>query len=130
MRNFMAEKKSITFSRSGRIAVLVIFTFVLFGTLAEAQSGRRVPKRSDPAPTPSTSPSKESDEPPPPEPKRAEPEKPLATLIVTLDSRNFSNGSSISNVILGSCLQRLKQANTLEIRTEKEMSRKQAIDHA
>jgi len=106
--------------------------FLLFGALAEAQSGRRVPKQPNTPPPSQTPASKEPDdsEPPPPEPVNTEPQKPLAVLIVTLDSRNFSNGSSASNYIFGSFVNRLKQSPSVEVRVEKEMNRKQAIDQA
>lgn len=108
-----------------RVIVLLALALAISGGAAQAQSGRRLPNRSDPPPSqPSTAPTPPVDQPSP-----GKPDKPKQQLVVTrsmIDS--FSN--YYSDVVVRACLDRLKEGAYASISLGREMNRKQASDLA
>jgi hypothetical protein len=93
--------------------------------VAQAQSGRRIPKRpTSPDPLPPKS------EEPPIEPSKPKDEKPRIPVVVAKDTR-FSTGSTYwYDVAVQACLKRLSESASVEPRASREMNRKQASDLA
>src|SRR5262249_1886536 len=105
------------------LCLLIIFGI---GAIAEAQSGRRVPKRTESPPTTTTTTETET----PPEAPKPKPEPPLIPLLVVNDIWTGTGSPRISSIVLGSCVERLKEASTFENSVGKDMNRKQASDRA
>jgi hypothetical protein len=130
------------FLRAGRLERLLgiflgtsVIVGILFGlcSVSEAQSGRRVPKRSEPAstrPSPATTEPERPAEDQPPEPARAEPVKPQYSLVVVADTSNVSSNRNISSYILGNCVRRLQETPLLAVTVDKAVNRKKASDMA
>lgn len=108
-----------------RVIVLLALALAISGGAAQAQSGRRLPNRSDPPPSqPSTAPT-----PPVDQPSSNKPDKPKQQLVV---SRSMNDGFSNyhADIVLRACLDRLKEGAYASISLGREMNRKQASDLA
>lgn len=115
--------------------IVCIYILALSINPTQAQSGRRVqPPPPPPPPSPETSripsqPSNTPDEPvTAPVPEKA-PEI-VAHLLVTRDDNKFDNLEQLSNIVVSTCAERLRQANALSVAKEKPLDRKQASDKA
>ena len=108
-----------------RSIVLLALALAMLGGAAQAQSGRRLPNRSDPPPTqPSTMPPVPAEQPPP-----AKPDKPRQQLVVSKStSDSFSN--YYADVVVRACLDRLKEGANVSVSLGREMNRKEASDLA
>ena len=108
-----------------RSFVLLALSLAMLSGAAQAQSGRRLPNRSDPPPThPSTAPSIPAEQPAP-----TKPDKPRQQLVVSKStSDSFSN--YYADLVVRSCLDRLKEGANASVSLGREMNRKEASDLA
>ena len=110
-----------------RSVSLLLFALLLVAvaSLAQAQSGRRIPKQ--PGSTERNSPSQ-------PEPTVQQPTpKEKASLIPILAVKNLQTvGSSsiFTDIALGGCLEELKESTAVEVSSGKDKNRKEASDYA
>ena len=107
-----------------RIFVLLSLAFVMLIGVAQAQSGRRLPNKSQPPAETVSAPTTPAEEPPP-----AKPDKPKQQLLVT-KYLNDSFSSYYSDLVTRACLDRLKEAAFTSVSLGREMNRKQASDFA
>ena len=92
---------------------------------AQAQSGRRIPKRpTSPDPLPPKS------EEPPIEASQPKEEKPKIPVLVTKDTRLYNNSTYWYDVAVQACLKRLSESVSIGPRAGQDMNRKQASDAA
>ena len=86
---------------SWRRSIVLLALLAILGVAAQAQSGRRLPNRSEPPPSqPSTAPTVPAEQPPP-----TKPDKPKQQLVVAKSTSNsFSN--YYADVVVQSCLDR------------------------
>ena len=122
----MKREVSVASSASARRAfVLLALAFAMSAGAAHAQSGRRLPNRSDsPATPPSSAPTTPVEQPAP-----ARPDKAKQQLLVTKYLNNsFSN--YYSDLVTRACLDRLKEAAYASVSLGREMNRKEASDFA
>ena len=112
-------------SSSRRAIVLLALALAMLGGAAQAQSGRRLPNRSDsPAAPPSTASTTPAEQPPP-----AKSDKPKQQLLVSKSmGANFSN--YYTDLVVRACLDRLKEGASTSVSLGHEMNRKQASDFA
>lgn len=120
------NKRSLPGAAS-RAAVLLLCALLIIGlaATAEAQSGRRVPKRPT---TTEPLPSKESE--PPVEESKPKDDKPQIPILVVKDVPNMSTSTILANNVVQACLKRLSEALSVKPRSGKDMNRKQASDSA
>jgi hypothetical protein len=112
-------------SSARRSIVLLTVVLAILGGAAQAQSGRRLPNRSEPPPTqPSTAPM-----PPVEQPAPTKPDKPKQQLVVSR-SVNDSFSTYYSDVVVRACLDRLKEGANASVSLGREMNRKEASDLA
>lgn len=113
---------------ASRIATLIFCGFVLLAatSMAQAQSGRRVPKPlpPEPAPPPTSETAVKKPE--------AKPETPRLSLIVSIDERSSFTYIPLYfyRAAMDGCLSRLKEASNVKVTAEKEMTRGEAVKRA
>ncbi len=106
-------------------ATIIAIVFCLLFTVADAQSGRRPPKKSEP-PAPVQPPSE-----PEPEAKPAKPEAPRIPVLVSKNVFGIGDEITYSNTMLQACTARLAKAQALEVDASGEnKNRKEASDYA
>ena len=110
---------------SWRRSIVLLALLAILGVGAQAQSGRRLPNRSEPPPSqPSTAPTVPAEQRPP-----TKPDKPKQQLVVAKSTSNsFSN--YYADVVVQSCLDRLKEGANASVSLGREMNRKEASDLA
>lgn len=119
-------KLSPPVAASRSISLLVCALLILsLATLAEGQSGRRIPKRPSTTEPP---PPKESE--PPVEESKPKDGAPQIPILVVKDVPNMHGSTIIANNIVQACLKRLSESLAVKPRSGKDMNRKQASDAA
>lgn len=93
--------------------------------IAQAQSGRRVPKRPT---SPEPLPPKESE--PPIEQPQPKDDKPQIPILVVKDVPNINISTMIADNVMLACLKRLGESLSVKPRSGRDMNRKQASDAA
>ncbi|HEX5734849.1 MAG TPA: hypothetical protein VF131_18605 [Blastocatellia bacterium] len=116
----------LTLDRRQCALIFCVGIILLLSTIAEAQSGRRPPKRSESEGV------QRSTEPDPPvkpsETKQPEKEK---TQVLIVESPSYYGSSYYSDYVAEGCTARLRQAANLTVnKSEREMNRKEASDAA
>jgi hypothetical protein len=107
--------------RVGTILAIFLFTTVA-GTAAGGQSGRRLPTWNEPKPQPSPE--------QPAQPAKQNEKKPPKPLILVSYQANINTSSYLTNTVMRSCLERLKQTSAFDLSRERDMNRKEASDLA
>ncbi|MGA9768939.1 MAG: hypothetical protein WBV94_07860 [Blastocatellia bacterium] len=115
------------FSSPRRIATLFLCALFLLNvaTVAEGQSGRRVPKRpSSPDPLPPA-----QSEPPvsPPSPSN---DRVAIPVLIAMHLPDVGNSGIYARVVIDGFMERTQKTAGIKVRTGKEMNRKEAIDAA
>jgi hypothetical protein len=116
-----------TLDERRRALAFCIGIILLIPSLAEAQSGRRPPKRTE-----SEGVQRSSDPEPPVKASEKQPAKESTPVLLAKSNSYFSsNGNFFSDYVMEACAARLKQAATLAVeKSVKEMNRKEASDAA
>jgi hypothetical protein len=114
-----------------RVAGLLLCALLMLNviSIAEGQSGRRVPKRPtspDPLPpTPSEPPIQ-----PPSQQSTSQGEKTRIPILVVKYLPNISSSNMAGNIVIEGFLERMQAAATVKVRAGKDMNRKEASDYA
>ena len=106
------------------VFVLLSLAFATLIGVAQGQSGRRLPNKSQPPAETSSASTTPAEEPSP-----AKPDKPKQQLLVTRYSNDISS-NYYSDLVTRACLDRLKEAAFTSVSLGREMNRKQASDFA
>ncbi len=122
----MKPEAYVGLNASARRAIfLLALALSMLGGVAQAQSGRRLPNRSDSPPAPpSTAPTAPAEQPTP-----TKSDKPKQQLLVT-KSLNDSFSNYYSDLVVRACLDRLKEGAYASVSLAREMNRKEASDFA
>lgn len=111
---------------SSRAICLLLCALLLSGaaSVAQAQSGRRIPKRppSEPLPTKETE--------PPIEESKPKDDKPQIPIVVTKDVPNVTISTVLVSRIMQACMKRLGESLSIKPVAARDMNRKQASDAA
>ncbi|HXG93622.1 MAG TPA: hypothetical protein VNN73_14855 [Blastocatellia bacterium] len=119
--------QSKRFSAASRLIVLLLCALFVasVSNVAQAQSGRRIPKRpASPDPLPP-----KTDE-PPIEPAKPKDDKPLIPVLVVRYQSDISVSSIYPNIVAEGCFERLKDSASVKPTLGRELNRKQASDEA
>jgi hypothetical protein len=123
MRNLLSRFRLALEER--RAAVIFGLALILLTSgFAEAQSGRRPPKKSE-----SEGVQRPSETVPEIKPEAKQPEK-ERTPVLIVKSNSYFNSFYVGDYVLEGCTARLKQAATLQVERGKDMNRKEASDAA
>ena len=114
-----------SFFQFARRASIIAFVFCILCTVADAQSGRRPPKKNDP-PAPVQPPSE-----PEPEIKPPKPEAPRTPVMVAKNVFGVGDEIIFSGTLMKACVDKLAKAQGLEVNVSGEdRNRKEASDYA
>ena len=116
----------LTLDEWRRALVFCAAIILLVSTIADAQSGRRPPKRSE-----SEGVQKPVDPDPPVKPTETKQPEKDKTPVLVVESQSYFSGSYYSEYVVEGCAARLKQSSILAIeKSQREMNRKEASDAA
>jgi hypothetical protein len=104
---------------------LLLFAMLLVGaaSLAQAQSGRRIPKQ--PGSTDRNPPSQ-----PEPPIHESTPKETALPILAVKNLQTVGSSSIFTDIALGGCLEELKQSTAVEVSSGKDKNRKEASDYA
>ena len=123
----MRLKSLILLRRAGGLLLCALLVLNVI-TLAEGQSGRRVPKpptSPDPLPPPQSEPPIQ-----PPKEQSSQSDKNRIPVLVVKYLPNISSSSMAGNIVIDGFLERMQRAATVKVRAGKDMNRKEASDYA
>ncbi|HWP45186.1 MAG TPA: hypothetical protein VNO14_18230 [Blastocatellia bacterium] len=106
-------------------SLLLAFFITTVAVAAGAQSGRRIPKKSEP-PAPVQGAKDEE----PPVKTEAKTEAPGLAIMVVRDTNSMRSPEYLADAAIDSISSRLKEARSLSVRRTRGMNRKEASDHA
>jgi len=103
---------------------LSVLVAMNLGLIGQAQSGRRLPNRTNPPPPP---PAKEE----PPPPSSQEPKRALIPILLASGTSTVNTSAFYANIVIEHCAQRLKEALAFDVSiAPSEINRKEASDRA
>lgn len=116
----------LTLDEWQRALIFCVAIILLASTFAQAQSGRRPPKRSE-----SEGVQRPTDPDPPVKPSETKQPEKDKTSVLVVESTSYFSSSYYSDYVAEGCAARLKQAASLAVqKSEREMNRKEASDAA
>jgi hypothetical protein len=119
--------KKLSSSNTGLPIFLCLCLLLFIGSIATAQSGRRLPKL-PPKPVETTPPKETTPE--ENQPAKPQSKEPLIPVIIAYELPNMMSSNYLTNAVIAGCLERLQKSPDLRPQFGREMNRKEAADLA